>query len=373
MCQSRGLELYFPNLLSMGCGEKKQQESSCPKRRVHLHFIRGRKQSWECSHSPLCLGQCFPAGPDSLRQNKGCGQTAAAGAQPLTGLGPGRALQHGTQDGSHHQQQRYHAGNENSPMFPSHSCLTEGFACDPCAKPPHHCCLKVLLCGTNWIPHSPPENQWCISIRKATSIPTKRMLETAGPPVCKARTSDGPLLLPGSATCWDVRPRVTLTIDGGQDDTGVIVGNYVCIAVFRFVHFQVGVLPGELLPRIDGLRREEGGREGGSSGYSKVGWDAAAHSVFPGHLHFPAHPPQNRHTFLGCPSQTDNHNLVWSPVGLIPRDCMHSSPRWLWMCLHHYPRGVLILSSRSTRQQKFGLMPGLHRDLTVQFLTQRFY
>lgn len=105
------------------------------------------------------------------------------------------------------------------------------------------------------------------------------MLGTAGPPVCKARTRDGPLLLPGSATCWDVHPGVTLTIDGGQDDAGVIVGDHVCIAVFRFVHFQVGVLPRELLPGIDGLRREEGGREGGSSSYSKVGWDAAARSA----------------------------------------------------------------------------------------------
>lgn len=87
------------------------------------------------------------------------------------------------------------------------------------------------------------------------------MLGTAGPPVCKGRTRHGPLLLPGSATCWDVHPGVTLTIDGGQDDAGVIVGDHVCIAVFRFVHFQVGVLPRELLPGIDGLRREEGGRE----------------------------------------------------------------------------------------------------------------
>lgn len=49
---------------------------------------------------------------------------------------------------------------------------------------------------------------------------------------------------------------VTLTIDGSQDDTRVVIGYHVCIAVFRFIHFQVGVLPGELLPGINGLWRE---------------------------------------------------------------------------------------------------------------------
>lgn len=41
----------------------------------------------------------------------------------------------------------------------------------------------------------------------------------------------------------------------------MVIGDHVCIAVFRFIHFQVGVLPGKLLPRINGLWRE---REGGS-------------------------------------------------------------------------------------------------------------
>lgn len=41
----------------------------------------------------------------------------------------------------------------------------------------------------------------------------------------------------------------------------MVIGDHVCIAVFRFIHFQVGVLPGELLPWINGLWRE---REGGS-------------------------------------------------------------------------------------------------------------
>lgn len=196
------------------------------------------------------------------------------------------------------------------------------------------------------------------------------MLGTAGPPVCKGRTRDGPLLLPGSATCWDVHPGVTLTIDGGQDDAGVIVGDHVCIAVFRFVHFQVGVLPRELLPGIDGLRREEGGREGGRQQRLQQSGMGCCSTQRP---HFPAHHPQNRHGFLGCPSQTDNRTKALSPVGLISRDCMQSSPRWLWVCLHHYPRGVLILPSRSTHQQKSGLVPGLRRALTAQLLTQRLY
>lgn len=59
MRQSSGLELYFPNPLSMGCGEGKQQESSCPKRRVHLHFIRGRKQSWGAPFRPFVQGSVF--------------------------------------------------------------------------------------------------------------------------------------------------------------------------------------------------------------------------------------------------------------------------------------------------------------------------
>lgn len=47
----------------------------------------------------------------------------------------------------------------------------------------------------------------------------------------------------------------TLTVHGGQHDSGVIVGDDVGVAVFRFVHLHVGVLPGELLTRINGLER----------------------------------------------------------------------------------------------------------------------
>lgn len=41
----------------------------------------------------------------------------------------------------------------------------------------------------------------------------------------------------------------------------MVVGNHVRIAVFGFVHFEVGVLPGELLARVNGL--EESGRKNG--------------------------------------------------------------------------------------------------------------
>lgn len=44
------------------------------------------------------------------------------------------------------------------------------------------------------------------------------------------------------------------TFDGQQDDPGVVVGNHVGVAVLGLVHFQVGVLPGELLARVDGLQ-----------------------------------------------------------------------------------------------------------------------
>lgn len=45
-----------------------------------------------------------------------------------------------------------------------------------------------------------------------------------------------------------------LTIDGGEHHSGVVVGNDVCIAVLWLVDFHVGVLPGKLLARINGLR-----------------------------------------------------------------------------------------------------------------------
>lgn len=44
-----------------------------------------------------------------------------------------------------------------------------------------------------------------------------------------------------------------LTFDGRQDDAGVIVGDDVGVAVLGFVDLQVGMFPGELLARINGL------------------------------------------------------------------------------------------------------------------------
>lgn len=39
----------------------------------------------------------------------------------------------------------------------------------------------------------------------------------------------------------------------------MVVGDHVCVTVFGLVHFQVGVLPGELLTRVNGL--EESGKK----------------------------------------------------------------------------------------------------------------
>lgn len=44
-----------------------------------------------------------------------------------------------------------------------------------------------------------------------------------------------------------------LTFDGSQDDSGVIVGDDVGVAIFGLVHLQVGVFPGELLARVNRL------------------------------------------------------------------------------------------------------------------------
>lgn len=45
------------------------------------------------------------------------------------------------------------------------------------------------------------------------------------------------------------------TFDGQQDDARVVVGDHVGVAVFGLVHFQVGVLPGELLAGVNGLQK----------------------------------------------------------------------------------------------------------------------
>lgn len=44
------------------------------------------------------------------------------------------------------------------------------------------------------------------------------------------------------------------TFDGLEDDAGVVVGDDVGVAVLGLVHFQVGMLPRELLAGVDGLR-----------------------------------------------------------------------------------------------------------------------
>lgn len=40
----------------------------------------------------------------------------------------------------------------------------------------------------------------------------------------------------------------------------MVVGDHICIAVLGLVDLQVGVLPGELLSRINGLKTPGGGR-----------------------------------------------------------------------------------------------------------------
>lgn len=47
-----------------------------------------------------------------------------------------------------------------------------------------------------------------------------------------------------------------LTFNWSQNDPGVVVRYHVGVAVFGLVHFQVGVLPGELLTGVDGLGGE---------------------------------------------------------------------------------------------------------------------
>lgn len=48
---------------------------------------------------------------------------------------------------------------------------------------------------------------------------------------------------------------MSLTLDGSQDDAGVVVGDDVGVTIFGLVHLQVGVFPGELLAWINRLRR----------------------------------------------------------------------------------------------------------------------
>lgn len=60
------------------------------------------------------------------------------------------------------------------------------------------------------------------------------------------------------------------TFDGQQDHPRVVVGDDVGVAVLGLVHLQVGVLPGELLPRVDGLQHWERKREGQRGGQQQV-------------------------------------------------------------------------------------------------------
>lgn len=48
-----------------------------------------------------------------------------------------------------------------------------------------------------------------------------------------------------------------LTFNWCQNDTGVVIGDDVGVAVLGFVDLQVGMLPGELLSWIDGLQEEK--------------------------------------------------------------------------------------------------------------------
>lgn len=48
-----------------------------------------------------------------------------------------------------------------------------------------------------------------------------------------------------------------LTVDGSQDDTGVVVGDDVGVTIFGLVYLQIGVFPGELLAGINRLKETE--------------------------------------------------------------------------------------------------------------------
>lgn len=48
-----------------------------------------------------------------------------------------------------------------------------------------------------------------------------------------------------------------LTLNAGEYNPGVIIGNDVSVAVLWFVDLQVGVLPCELLTGVDGLQDAE--------------------------------------------------------------------------------------------------------------------
>lgn len=72
-----------------------------------------------------------------------------------------------------------------------------------------------------------------------------------------------------SEVVW-VQDGVSLTLDGSQDDAGVVVGDDVGITILGFIHLQVGVLPGELLARINGLVVEKGEGRKAEHGETKL-------------------------------------------------------------------------------------------------------
>ena len=70
----------------------------------------------------------------------------------------------------------------------------------------------------------------------------------------------------------------TLTINRGEHHPGVVVGDDVSVAILWLVDLHVGILPGELLARIDGLH-ERGMKEealekdtGGEGERDEVPW-----------------------------------------------------------------------------------------------------
>lgn len=43
------------------------------------------------------------------------------------------------------------------------------------------------------------------------------------------------------------------TFNRQQNDPGMVIGDHIGVPVLGFVHLQVGVLPSELLTRVNGL------------------------------------------------------------------------------------------------------------------------
>lgn len=104
----------------------------------------------------------------------------------------------------------------------------------------------------------------------------------------------------------------------------MVVGDHVCIAVFGFIHFQVGVLPGELLPRINGLWRE---REGGSQEglqHSRTLQHTRISVRKSGFLCTPL--PRTDAVSVGVPSSSVKPHQNPVPSGTCPRDLQAKQP-----------------------------------------------